>query len=101
MSQSSSLSVVSDCGLDDWDVVPCRTEDFAYDVCIQTSFGAFKWVPGVLSLGVKCRWGMTLTTQHLLMLRSTVNRNYTFGSSQAPLLCIVGQLYIQILQYIY
>jgi hypothetical protein len=36
-----------------------------------------QWVPGVLSTGLKCGWGVTLNTYPHLVLRSRMRRSYT------------------------
>jgi hypothetical protein len=36
-----------------------------------------QWVPGVLSLGLKRGWDMTLTTHPILVQRSRISRSYT------------------------
>jgi hypothetical protein len=63
-SRVSSVSIVSDYGLDDRKIgvrSPAGAEDFSSSLCVQTGSGAHpascKWVPGVLSPGVKARPG--------------------------------------------
>jgi hypothetical protein len=71
-SQGSSVSIVSDYGLDDRAIgvrSPAEAEDFSSSFCVQTSSEAhpascpaIQWVLGVLSPGVKLGRGVTLTT---------------------------------------
>jgi hypothetical protein len=62
-SRVSSGSIVSDYGLDDRAIgvrSPAGAKDFSSILCVQTGSGAqppVKWVPGVLSPGVKARPG--------------------------------------------
>jgi hypothetical protein len=67
MSWSSSVSIVTDYGLDNQGSIPSRSKDFFSSLCVQTcsefTQPSIQWVLGVLSLGVKHGWDMTLTTQ--------------------------------------
>jgi hypothetical protein len=63
-SRVSSVSIVSDYGLDDRAIgvrSPAGAKDFSSSLCVQTGSEAHQppvqWVPGVLSLGVKARPG--------------------------------------------
>jgi hypothetical protein len=60
---------------------PTGAEDFSSSLCVQTGSGAhpasYPMSTGVLSLGVKHGWGMTLTTHPHLVLRSRMSRSYT------------------------
>jgi hypothetical protein len=50
MNRCSSVSIVSDCGLDDRGSIPGRGKDFSSRLCIQTDSGAhpsfYLWVLG-------------------------------------------------------
>jgi hypothetical protein len=72
---SSSGSIVSDYGLDDRAIgvqFPAGSKDFSSNLCVQTGSGAHPasctMGTGVLSPGVKCDRGVTLTTQELYLL---------------------------------
>jgi hypothetical protein len=61
-SRGSSVSIVSDYGLDDRAIgvrSPAGAKDFSSSLCVQTGSGAtqppVQWVPGVFSPGVKAR----------------------------------------------
>jgi hypothetical protein len=70
-SRDSSVSIVSGYGLDDQAIEVrslAEAKDFSSNLCIQTgALGptqpSVQWIPGALSLGIKCGWGVTLTTQ--------------------------------------
>jgi hypothetical protein len=83
-SRVSSGSIVSDYGLEDRAIgvrSPAEAEDFSSSLCIQTGSGAHlascPMGTGVLSPGVKARWGVTLTTHPHLVPRSRMSRSYT------------------------
>jgi hypothetical protein len=76
MSRGSSVSIVSDYGLDYRAIEvrsPTEAEDFSSIPCVQTGSGPtqppIQWIPGVLSLGVKRGRGLTLTTHSHLVPR--------------------------------
>jgi hypothetical protein len=48
---------------------------------------------GVLSLGVKQGWIMTLTTHPHLVLRPRMSRRYTLSEQELPPEHVTGQLY--------
>jgi hypothetical protein len=50
-----------------------------------------QWVPGVLSPGLKCGRGVTLTTHPHLVSRSRISRSYIF-STLVTFIALVGQL---------
>jgi hypothetical protein len=81
MSYSSSGSIVSDYGLDDWVRSLTEAQDFSSSPCIQTGSGAhpasYPMDTGVLSPGVKRGRGMTLTTHTHLVPRLRMSRSYT------------------------
>jgi hypothetical protein len=91
-SRGSSVSIVSDYGLDDRVIrgsVPDRGKGFASSLCFQTSSGAHSaycpmGVPWVRSPGVKRGRGVTLTTPHLFP-RSWMSRSYTSSSPCASI----------------
>jgi hypothetical protein len=71
-SRVSSVSIVSDYGLDDRAIgvrSPVGAEDFSSSLCVQTQ-PPVQWVPGVLSPGVKRGRGVMLTTHPHLVPRS-------------------------------
>jgi hypothetical protein len=77
-SWGSSVSTVTDYGLDDWGSIPDRGRGFFF--CIQTlgpTQPPVQWEPGVLSLGVKRSRGVTLTTPPHLVQRLRMSRSYT------------------------
>jgi hypothetical protein len=39
-SRGSSVSIVTDYGLDDWGSIPTEAEDFSSSLCVQTGSGA-------------------------------------------------------------
>jgi hypothetical protein len=74
--------MVSGYGLDDRAVevrFPAEEKDFSFSLCIQTGSGAHpaQWVSGVLSLGLTCGRGVTLTTHAHLVLRLRMSGSYT------------------------
>jgi hypothetical protein len=83
-SRGSSVSIVSDNGLDDRAIEvrsPEEAEGFSCSLCVQTSSGVHPasypmgtWGP---SLGVKCGQGVTVTTHPHLVPRSRMSRSYT------------------------
>jgi hypothetical protein len=72
---------VSDYKLDDWSSIPGRDKGFFSSLCVQTGSGAhhapIRWVPGVLSPGVKRHGGVTLATHPHLVPKSGMIRNNT------------------------
>jgi hypothetical protein len=84
VSWGSSVSIVSDYRLDDQVIEvqsPTKTMDFSCSLCIQISSGAhpapYPMGIGVLLLGVKRGWGVTLTTHPHLVLKSRMSRSCT------------------------
>jgi hypothetical protein len=78
-SRGSSVSIVSDCGLDDRATevrYPVEAEDFSSNLCVQTGSGAHPascpMDMGSLSPRVKRGRGVTLTTHPSLVLRSRI-----------------------------
>jgi hypothetical protein len=80
-SRGSSVSIVSDYGLDNRGLITDRQRIFLLASASRPALGPnqtpVQWVPGVLSLGVKHGWGVTLTTHPHLVLRSRMSRSYT------------------------
>jgi hypothetical protein len=69
LSRGSSVSIVSDYGLDDREIgvrSPSETKDFSLAFVSRLALGPtrppIQWVPGVLSPGIKRGRGVTLTT---------------------------------------
>jgi hypothetical protein len=83
-SRGSSVSIVSDYGLDDREIrvrSPAGTKEFSSNLCVQTGSGAH---PASCTMGTggpfpgaKRGPGMTLTTQPHLVPRSRMSRGYT------------------------
>jgi hypothetical protein len=83
-SQGSSVSIVSDYGLDDRaieDRSPTETKDFSSNLCVQTGSGAH---PVSCTMGIRGPFpgakrgrGVTLTTHPHLVPRSRMSRSYT------------------------
>jgi hypothetical protein len=77
-SQGSSVSIVSDYGLDDQAIVvqsPAEAKGFSSLApvsrpALRPTQPPVQWVPGVLSPGVKSGRGVTLTTHPHLVARS-------------------------------
>jgi hypothetical protein len=81
-SRGSSVSIVSDYGLDDRDSIPDRGRGFFFFVsasrpALGPTQPPIQWVPGVLSPKVKRGRGMTLTTHPHLVPRLRMSRSYT------------------------
>jgi hypothetical protein len=76
LSQGSSVSIVTDCELDDRGSIPDRGRGSSRPALGPTQ-PLVKWIPGVLSLGVKRGRGVTLTTDPHLELRLRMSRSYT------------------------
>jgi hypothetical protein len=84
--RGSSVSIVSDYGLDDRVIEvrsPAEAEDFSSTLCVQTGSGAH---PASCTMGTggpfpgaKRGWGVTLTTQPHLVPRSRMSRSYTYS----------------------
>jgi hypothetical protein len=97
LSQGSSVSIVSDCRLDDRGSISAGAKDFSSSLCIQPGSGAhpasYPVSTRVLSLGARHSQGMMLTTHPHLVLRSRMSRSCTSSPPQAPSWRVVGQLY--------
>jgi hypothetical protein len=93
-SRGSSVSIVSDYGLDDRAIEvrsPAEAKDFSSNLCVQTGSGAHPascpMGTAVLSPGVKHGRGVTLTTHPHLVLRSRMSRSYTSSPPSASMTC--------------
>jgi hypothetical protein len=94
----SSVSIVSDYGLDDRAIVvrsPAEAKDFSSSLCVQTGSGAH---PASCTMGTggpvpeaKRGRGVTLTTHPHLVPRSRMSRSY-ISSPQAPSWRVAGLL---------
>jgi hypothetical protein len=94
-SRGSSVSIVSDYGLDDQAIEvrsPAEAKGFfLYPLCPDRL-----WCPpsvlynGYRGAGVKRGQGVTLTTHAHLVPRSWMNRSYTFSPSPRLYRCVVG-----------
>jgi hypothetical protein len=88
----SSVSTVSDYGLDDQNLISGRSKRFMYPLAsvprptLRPTQPTIQWVPGDHSPGVKHGWGEMLTTHHHLVLRSRKSRSYT----SSPPWCLWG-----------
>jgi hypothetical protein len=81
-SQGSSVSIVSDYGLDDWGSIPERgMRIFSLASASRPALGPtqppLQWVPRVLSPGVKRSRGVMLTIHPHLVPRLRMSRSYT------------------------
>jgi hypothetical protein len=83
-SRGSSVSIVSDYGLDDRAIEvrsAAEARDFSSSLCVWTGSeahpGSCTMGTGVLSPGVKRCRGMILTTHAYLVPRSRMSRSYT------------------------
>jgi hypothetical protein len=95
----SSVSIVSDCGLDGQGSIPDRGRGFfpltsASRPALGPTQPPVQWVPGALSLGVKRGRGVMLTTHPLLVLRLRKSRSYTSCHPDAPVCSVTGPLYL-------
>jgi hypothetical protein len=97
-SRGSSVSIVSDCGLDNRVLIPDR--DFSSSLCIQTGSGAHP-APCPMGTGGKARPGVTLTTHPYLVLRLRTSRSCNPPLPQPPppppSWHVVGHLYLYLL----
>jgi hypothetical protein len=94
MSRGSSVSTVSDYGLDDRAIgvgFPARTRDFSSNLCVQTGSEAH---PASCTMGnggpfpgAKRGWSVTLTTHPYLLPRSRLSRSYTSSPPRAAMAC--------------
>jgi hypothetical protein len=101
-SWGSSVSIVSDYGLDDrviGDRSQAGAKDFSSNVCVQTCSEAH---PASCTMntrgpfpGAKRGRVMTLTTHPHLVPRSRMSRSYTSSPPQAPPWCVAGLLCLQ------
>jgi hypothetical protein len=81
--RGSSISIVSDYGLDDWAIgvrFPAGAKDFSSSLCVQTGSGVH---PASRTMGIgdpfpraKRGRGVTLTTHPYLVPRSRMSRSY-------------------------
>jgi hypothetical protein len=81
LSRGSLIHIVSDYGLDDRGSIFGRGKGLFFSPIHPDRLWApqspIQWVPGVLFPGVKCGWGVTLTTHLHLVPRSRMSRSYT------------------------
>jgi hypothetical protein len=92
VSMCSSISKVSDYGLDDRGLIPGRGKGFfplasVFRPALRPAQPPVQWVPGVLSPGVKRGRGVKLTTQPHLVPRSRMSRSYTSSPPSASMAC--------------
>jgi hypothetical protein len=89
-SRGSSVSIVSDCGLDDQDLIRDRIFPlaFASRLALGPTQSPVQWV-----LGVRQSQGVMLTTYPPLVLRLKMSRSYTSSHPHAPPWHVVGSLY--------
>jgi hypothetical protein len=99
-SQGSSVSIVSDYGVDDRSFEvrsPAGAKNFSSSLCVQTGSGAHPASctigTGVLSPGVKGGRGVTLTTHVHLVPRSLICRSCTSSPHKRLHGRVLGQLY--------
>jgi hypothetical protein len=92
--RGSSVSIVSDYGLDDWAIgvrSPAEAKDFPLTSvsrpALRPAQPPVQWVPGILSPGVKRGRGVTLTTHHHLVPRSRMSRSYISSPPSATMAC--------------
>jgi hypothetical protein len=97
-SRGSSVSTVSDYGLDGRGRSPTEAEDFSSSLCVQTGSGAH---PASYTMGtggcyprVKHGRGVMLTTHPLLSPRLRKCRSYTSSHPKAPLWSVKGTIYL-------
>jgi hypothetical protein len=90
----SSVSIVSGYGLNDWAIKvrsPAEAKDFTCSLCVQTGSGAHPasctMGTGVLSPGLNCGRGATLTTHPNLVPRSRMSRSYTYSPPSSFMVC--------------
>jgi hypothetical protein len=87
-SRSSSVSIVSDYGLDDRDLIPGRAKDFSSSLCVQTGSethpASCTMGTGGPFSGAKRGRGVTLTNHSHLVLRSRMSRSYTPPPQEPP-----------------
>jgi hypothetical protein len=91
-SRSSSVSTVSDYGLDGLSSIPDRGRIFPLTPALGPTQPPVQWVPGALSPGVKRGRGVMLTTHPLLMPGLRKSRSYTSCHPNAPLWSVTGLL---------
>jgi hypothetical protein len=88
----SLVSIVSGYGLDDRAIEvrsPAKAKDFSSSSVSRPALGPtqppVQWVPRVLSLGLKCGRGVTLTTHPHLVPRSRMSRSGSVACSGTAL----------------
>jgi hypothetical protein len=87
----SAVSIVTGYGLDDLPIeVRSPAEASVSRPALAPTQPPVQWVPAILSPGVKCGRGVTLTSHPHLVSRTS--RSYTSSPSQAPSWRVVGQL---------
>jgi hypothetical protein len=99
-SRGSSVSIVSDYGLDDRAIEvrsPAEERDVSSNLCVQTGSGAHPasctMVTGVLSQGVNRSRGVTLTTHPHLVPKSRMSRSCT-SSVHHVSICMLWDCFI-------
>jgi hypothetical protein len=107
-SRRSSVSIVSDYGLDDRVIrvrSPAGAKDFYNTLCVKTVSEAH---PASCTMGTggpfpgaKRGRGMTLTTHPHLVSRSRMSRSYTSSPPQAPPWRVAGLLYFALFIYLF
>jgi hypothetical protein len=86
VSRGSSVSIVTDYGLDDRGSIPDRGRGFFFYSLRPDRLwdpSTVQWVPGVLFSGVKRGRGVMLTTHPHLVPRLSMSRSYTSSASMA------------------
>jgi hypothetical protein len=101
-SRGSSGSIVSDYGLDDRGSIPDRGRGFFFQLLRpdRPTQPPIQRVPGVLSPGIKCGRGVTLTTHPHLVPSLSMSRSCTFSPAHVPPWYVAGQLLRNIISVI-
>jgi hypothetical protein len=99
VNRGSSVSILSDCGLDGRGSIPDTVRGFfpltsASSPALGPTQHHVQWVPWALSPGVKCGRGVMLTTHPLLEPRLRKSRSCTSCHPNAPLWSVTGPLYL-------